>query len=43
MKMLSQGVFSTDTLSLRGRNKICVSVADMRDSMVLTTGNYLKK
>ncbi len=43
MKMLSQGVFSTDTLSLRGCNKICVSVADMRDSMVLTTGNYLKK
>lgn len=43
VRMLSPGVFSTDTLSMRGRNQITVEVAGRRDSMVLTVGNYLKK
>jgi hypothetical protein len=43
VRMLSPGVFATDTLSMHGRNHITAEVVGNSDSMVLTVGNYLKK
>ncbi|MBQ7855882.1 MAG: beta-galactosidase [Alistipes sp.] len=37
------GVFVSDTISMSGTNEIKAFVADRRDSMVLTIGNYLRR
>jgi beta-galactosidase len=39
---VARTIYRTDTLTLKGENKVKVTVGDKVDEMTLTIGNYLK-
>ena len=43
MRRMSQGVFRSDSVALKGRNEIRAWSGDCADSMTLTIGSYLKR
>lgn len=43
VRRMSQGVFRSDSVALKGRNDIRAWSGDCADSMVLTIGSYLKR
>jgi hypothetical protein len=42
-KNVGRAIYRTDTLMLKGENRLKVGVGEIADSMTLTIGNYLRR